>query len=486
MGVDGKGSMGRPVPRWLRRILVALAAALALIAALHQVAQRLGKMQSPIMHPIDRVERNDHGSLRRVGQSSALHRQNIWEVHLKGSPTEIGWAHTQLLRDRMLKNESVLQDALHKYVPSRILRSLVLDLAALNYRDLDEGLSTSRKTEMAASALAFQPDPFSSLFPTYQRFVYLNTLYDISLSFEHSPLVGCTTFIVSQEHSGTGGPLLARSFDFEVDEIFDADKAVFFVEEDGKIPFVSVAWPGLVGVVTGMNENGLALVVHGARAGPVVHQGTPVLHAMRRVLSEASNTDEALALLRISPPLVSHMVVLQDADGHAVVVERSVGQPDFVRALDGLGAVTNHFEGPLSQDEKNQGVRRTTSTLARRQRADVLIGAQVGPVSKEQAVQWLRDRRDVQGQSLPLGDRRAIDALIATHAVVFDTKARSLWVSRGPRMIGAFVEYRLKEELHHALPPGKIRPEIPQDPERESLLKHLAQVKLSADAPPTP
>jgi hypothetical protein len=42
-------------------------------------------------------------------------------------------------------------------------------------------------------------------------------------------------------------------------------------------------------------------------------------------------------------------------------------------------------------------------------------------------------------ESCPLGDRRAIDALIATHGVVADTTARVLYVSVGPHLSGRFV-----------------------------------------------
>ena len=35
-----------------------------------------------------------------------------------------------------------------------------------------------------------------------------------------------------------------------IGDIFDRRKALFLVRETGKIPFASVAWPGLVGVVS--------------------------------------------------------------------------------------------------------------------------------------------------------------------------------------------------------------------------------------------
>jgi len=42
---------------------------------------------------------------------------------------------------------------------------------------------------------------------------------------------------------------------------------------------------------------------------------------------------------------------------------------------------------------------------------------------------------------LPLGDRRAIDARIATHGVVMDATARVMWVSEGPHLSGRFIRF---------------------------------------------
>src|SRR5688572_18635168 len=132
----------------------------------------------------------------------------------------------------------------------------------------------------------------------------------MALSFEESPLIGCTTFTFHGAALPEGGSLLARAFDFEVDEVFDRKKAVFFIRESGKIPFASVAWPGLAGVVSGMNLEGVAIVVHGARAGEPRAEGEPVVHALRRVLSNARSSAEAVALLAERPPMVSHIVVI--------------------------------------------------------------------------------------------------------------------------------------------------------------------------------
>jgi hypothetical protein len=56
----------------------------------------------------------------------------------------------------------------------------------------------------------------------------------------------------------------------------------------------------------------------------------------------------------------------------------------------------------------------------------------------------LRDHECAGGVACSLGDRRAIDALIATHGIVADTTDRTLWVSAGPHLSGAFVRFDLK------------------------------------------
>ena len=436
----------RACRRWGKRLAFAALGVFAALLVTHTIVRRVGRIEPPaITTAAPKIE--TRAGIRRAGRSYALRRNGIWEVGLNGTPEQIGLAHGRLLYRPMVENEGVLFGAFEKAIPSSFFRHLVLDLAVWGYRDVDQGMSLDRRVELAAQARAFSPDPYQRIFPTFQRFVYLSALYDISLSFEYSPLIGCTTFTVDEAHSRSDGPLLARAFDFEVDDIFDQGKAVFFVREDGKIPFASVAWPGLVGVVSGMNLEGVAVVVHGARAGETTTHGEPVVHALRRVLSTTRTTEEAVAALDAADPMVSHLVVVSDSSGDARAVERIPGKKGFVRRLEAVAAVTNHLEGPAESDPKNQRVLEGTSTRDRRARGDALIRQAGGPVGVVDLVRWLRDQNDAAGERLPDGDRRAIDALIATHGVVMNTKLRELWVSQGPHLRGRFLRYSLSALL---------------------------------------
>jgi hypothetical protein len=428
-----------------------LAAALMIGLPLMHVAIVVGTRMQPPDVSLSAEVPVERDGVRRMGASYARMRAGVREVYLQGDPDQIGASQARLNYDHMVENEGDLWRTFAHYVPFWPARTLMMDLSRVRYRRIDEGFPKERRREVAAEARAFDPDPFASHLPTYQRMVFLHSLYDIALSFEHSPLIGCSTFGMGPGATKDGHTLLARAFDFEAGDVFDRDKAVYFVRGEGVIPFASVAWPGLIGVMSGMNAEGVAVVVHGARAGTPRPVGEPVVFMLRDVLERAHDTDEAIAILKGQSVMVSHIVIVADAHGHFAAVERAPGAVPFVRDRwpdpDRVG-VTNHFEGPLADDPKNLAVRAGTTTLPRRARLDEMLAA-VGPREGDvpRAVAMLRDHTCADDVSCELGDRRSIDALIATHGIVADTTDKVLWVSAGPHLSGRFVRFDLAVEL---------------------------------------
>jgi isopenicillin-N N-acyltransferase-like protein len=385
------------------------------------------------------------------------------EVYLSGSPERIGAGNTRLLRERMVVDEGALWGDFERFVPWWVARVGIADWSRVRYRHVDQGVPDARRRELAAQSLAFAPDPFASRVPTYQRMLFLHALYDIALPLEHSPLIGCTSFAF---RGADGHELVGRAFDFEAGEIFDRDKVVYLVREDGEVPFASVAWPGFIGVVTGMNAEGVVLVVHGARAGQSGTVGMPVAFSLREALSHAHDTDEAVAILAGQEVMVSHIVFVADGQGHVAVVERAPGLPAFVRKEHDRLSVTNTFQGPLADDPRNVLVRQTTSTNDRAARVGELVGDAQAPGDIAGALAVLRDHRCASTPACELGDRRAIDGLIATHGIIADATARALWVSVGPHLSGAFVKVDLAAIFAPDHDPDRDPPPetLPEDP----------------------
>jgi hypothetical protein len=428
-------------------------------------------MPSHVVIPSDPIVQD--GALTRLGPSWMRRRGAIWEVAIEGEPAARGAAVSRLMREPMVADEAALYDAFKKGVPFAPAREAIMDLGRWRFRHVDQQIPPWYRDEIAGIAQGFQPDPFTAVLPSYHRFVFLYAVYDIALSFEKSPLIGCTTFTIPPstrdgqqvtpeeiaaragdwEAATRGHAFLARAFDFEAGEPFDKDKVVFLVREPGRIPFASVGWPGFVGVVSGMNREGVALVVHGGRAGVPRPQGSPVVFSLREALSQAHTTEEAVKILGGHEVMVSHITIVTDATGRTAVVERAPGVPAFVRWSTTPLATTNHFEGPLANDPRDAEVRAHTSTLARRARGDEIVRDLPKPPGVVSMVSALRDRNGPDGKPLPLGDRRAIDALIATHGVVMDATARALWVSEYPHLLGRFVRFDLRRLLADGFDP---------------------------------
>lgn len=168
--------------------------------------------------------------------------------------------------------------------------------------------------------------------------------------------------------------------------------------------------------------------------------------------------------------MVSHMAMLVDASGDAAVVERAPGAPMFVRRERGKVPLTNHFEGPLALDPANLRIEKTTSTWSRRRRLDELLANLPRGASVERVVEILRDKRAPGSVEVPLGSRRTIDALIATHSVVMDATARSLWVSEGPHLVGRYIRFDLAKLLDPSY-----------EPQRDEAIEAVAEDPIRAD-----
>src|SRR5262245_8071973 len=80
-----------------------------------------------------------------------------------------------------------------------------------------------------------------------------NTLFDLK------KVLACSAVAVEGARSATGAPLLARNLDYPSEGYAHEYTLVTVYRPRGKLAFASVGFPGLVGVLSGMNEAGLAL-----------------------------------------------------------------------------------------------------------------------------------------------------------------------------------------------------------------------------------
>jgi hypothetical protein len=137
-----------------------------------------------------------------------------------------------------------------------------------------------------------------------------------------SPMTACSTVTLpasaSPDHVGRFG----RNLDFTSLDLADKYTTLFiFHPDDGRYAFASIGWPGMVGVLSGMNEYGLSLANMEVTRSPRFPQAMPYTMLYRMVLEQCRTVDEAVALLKKTPIQTANNLMLMDAAGNRAVVE---------------------------------------------------------------------------------------------------------------------------------------------------------------------
>lgn len=159
--------------------------------------------------------------------------------------------------------------------------------------------------------------------------------------------LGCSAVVVEPSRSKTGAPIFGRNFDFPTLGDLDQYSMVIVYRPEGKHAFASIGFPGLVGVISAMNDAGLAagtLDVERSADGSRKFNpmGEPLAFVFRRIMEECTTVDEAEKLLRSVKPTTWMNLTVCDRDGGATF-EITPDHIERRNAENGIVRCTNHF-----------------------------------------------------------------------------------------------------------------------------------------------
>ena len=161
---------------------------------------------------------------------------------------------------------------------------------------------------------------------------------------------GCSTLIIEKNRSKTGQVIFGRNFDFPPMKVLDKYGVVTVYRQTGKRAFVSIGYPGLMGVISGVNDAGLCVAtldVYSSKDGSPAFDstGTPMMFTYRRILEECKTVKEAEALLRKSKATTWMNLAVCDKNG-GVVFELTPKSVIVRKPVGNVCACTNHFRTP--------------------------------------------------------------------------------------------------------------------------------------------
>lgn len=261
---------------------------------------------------------------------------------------------------------------------------------------------------------------------------------------------------------------------------------VTLARPEGRIAWAGVGWPGALGVVTGINAEGIAVLVDPARTIDVrvTRTARPLGLLARGVLEQARTLDEAVKLIESTPTLGSAVIAVVDGtSGKWVQIERTPSKAIVERSprSPALGDVLT--TNALSGDPENDRARRMLPTPSRVERAAKLLRAPLGDPAMMAAI--LRDRRAPDDALRPPGHRGAIADGRAVHSVVLDPASLSLWVA-DPRASGRMraldLRHELRDEGDRPAPAADIPAEIDTDVPADVLAAARAELRAARTA----
>jgi tetratricopeptide (TPR) repeat protein len=385
-----------------------------------------------------------------LGKSWTGQREGLTVIFLKGSPFEMGYAEGVLLQDKMHTLENEFLKMIQGYVPQHWVMELLKNYIVFRNRHLSDFVPLDFRQEIYGETLGC-PDIHPEEGNYYNRLLNYHAAHDVSYMMIDNPFIsaraGCTAFGAWGSATENKHLITGRNFDWEAAEVFSRDRVVMMCEPDNGIPFISLSWAAMAGVVSGMNRAGVSVTVNGAPSKLPNTTATPVAIVAREILEQAHNLDEALKILRAAKVFVSTIwLVGSRADGKFVVVEKTPGVTN-VREANGDSIVCpNHFEtAGLKDGERNTNYMIEATSVSREKRMMELLQQSHGTINAAQSAAILRDRDLPGGIFAGDGHRGSLNAFIATHATVMDLSSNIFWAASPPNQLGKFVAFDVND-----------------------------------------
>lgn len=382
----------------------------------------------------------------------------LWEAKVYGGPVDRGCAFGAMSADLLEHQENVFVSFIRTVLGSDRYMRFLYYVTVLFTRRMARYIPEENRKEIYALS-TYCSTSFNSFGKPYFRQMNYHAAHDIGHMMQDYMLVGCTSFAVWGKESADGALLVARNFDFYAGEGFSRNRIILFVAPDQGHKYVSVTWPGMTGVISGMNEKGLTVTLNAAKGKIPMSASLPVSLLARQILQYAGNIEEALEIARRGKTFVSETFLISSReDSRAVVIEKTAKATAVHEGVrDGEGGriiCTNHFQSAeLLDDDYNKENMSASDSTYRYARVSELLDS-IGPVGVGEAVSVLRDRSGLAGAGIGEGNPKAVHQAIAHHSVLFCPESLKMWVSTEPWQSGEFICYDMEKAFSSVMVPG--------------------------------
>ena len=397
------------------------------------------------------VQKND--SIRTLGNNWAKKiGDDIYVCYTEGDPETRGYAYGALLPDLMSYQKGALLRRMEETVEGEWYRKFLCWFVRFYNSGIQEYLTDEQCRELYGLSLADTHD-FDELAEPYELQLNLHAAHDIGHAMQDYMLVGCSSFVLNGEKTKDSTLLFGRNFDFYCGDEFAKTKVISVCKPDSGYAFVSVSWGGMLGVLSGMNEKGLAVCINASKLDIPKSVAMPISMLVRHILIHCKSIDEAYAEAKKMKTFVAENIVIASAyDNDMATIEKSPEEIELYRSSDkDMLLCTNHFQSEkFMQNERNLMNINQTDTKYRIELLAELLGKKE-KFDAEDAMAVLLNPYGKGGENIGLGNEMAINQLIAHHSVVFEPEKLNIYVCTQPKYFYPYIKFNLQDILNVAV-----------------------------------
>jgi len=243
-------------------------------------------------------------------------------LRLSGTPREMGFQHGAALKPQIRFLYSEYYEALVK----RVVGEADLKTWA---RETEPFIPEAYREEMRGLAEG------SGL--PYEEVLLVNTMVD------RFQTIACSTVVAAGDATKDGQVYFGRNLDFPGRNVLQKMTVVIVWTPEGGPQLAAVTWPGMLGVLSGMNSEGVAGATMLVHRGRERRAGLPYLLMYRQALEGARTKDDVYASISKAKRTSSNNFMVVDATGASDVIEFDPEVAVRRPAAHGCNCSTNFF-----------------------------------------------------------------------------------------------------------------------------------------------
>lgn len=260
-------------------------------------------------------------------------KDGIYFLTLEGTHYEMGYQHALYFKDGV----SYIGKFIRRFVGDELFnffrRSGFLNLLEENFPPelLEEvrGLVDGSNGELDYDVMVLA---------SYGMYFVDNIMYN------KEPPPMCSGFVAFGNATMGGLLINGRNMDWLSMDLFLLYPTIITYHPEGKHSFLSIGYPTMVGVISGMNDSGIAVSLLASPSSDCSWEGVDITLVLRVIMEEADSIEEAEDILKTSRVATGCNILLSSGfEKTGSVVERTATGYSIRRPENDILLVANHF-----------------------------------------------------------------------------------------------------------------------------------------------